>query len=284
MFFNSMIRNILNSTDVLFLGIFATPGLVGLYGAADRVSYFVVAPLIALNVIFSPIIAEFHSRGEHKQLEHMFKIVTKWSFSLSWPVFLCCLVFHDAILGVFGEKYIAAGTVLIILAFGNLVDSGVGSVNYLLVMTGRPRLILANTVSSVIVNLSLALVLVPRYSINGAAWAAALTVIILNLVGLIEVYWIMRIHPYRWDILKPVVAGVIAALVGLALTQVIHVGFGHLAILGVLCLVTPFMLIYVSALALFRFDEEDMMLIEMVCAKFRGKKHPYNSTLATVRR
>lgn len=272
MFFNSMIRNILNSTDVLFLGALATTSQVGLYGAADRVSYFVVAPLIALNVVFSPIIAELHSHGKRKQLENMFKVVTKWSFSLSWPVFLCCLVFHDAILGVFGEKYIAAGIVLIILAFGNLVDSGVGSVNYLLVMTGRPRIILLNTVSSIVVNVSLALILIPRFSIEGAAWAAALTVIVLNLVGLIEVYLFMGIHPYRWDILKPVVAGAIAALVGLAMIQGIHVGFGHLAILGVLGLVIPFTLVYVSVLVLFRFDEEDMMVIGMVRAKFVRKK------------
>ncbi len=273
MFFNSMIRNILNSTDVLFLGALAATSQVGLYGAADRVSYFVVMPLIALNVIFSPVIAELHARGEHKQLANMFKIVTKWSFSLSWPIFLSCLVFHDAILGIFGAKYIAAGLVLIILAFGNLVDSGVGSVNYLLVMTGRPRVILVNTVITVVVNVTLAILLVPRYGIIGAALAAALAVLILNVVGLIEVYWIMKIHPYRWDILKPLAAGIIASLVTAPLAAVIHPGYGHLAILGALCLVMPLVIVYVALLALFRFSEEDVMVFETVRAKL-GKKKP----------
>ncbi|MDQ2714031.1 MAG: oligosaccharide flippase family protein [Chloroflexota bacterium] len=272
MFFNSMIRNILNSTDVLFLGALAATSQVGLYGAADRVSYFVVMPLIALNVIFSPIIAEFHSRGEHAQLANMFKIVTKWSFSLSWPIFLGCLVFHDAILGIFGAKYIAAGWVLIILAFGNLVDSGVGSVNYLLVMTGRPRVILVNTVTTVVVNVALAILLVPRYGIIGAALAAALAVVILNVVGLIEVYWIMKIHPYRWDMLKPLVAGIIASLATAPLAALIHPGYGHLAILGALCLVMPLVIVYVALLALFRFSEEDVMVFETVRAKLGKRK------------
>ncbi|GAC1652309.1 MAG: hypothetical protein NVS4B12_23650 [Ktedonobacteraceae bacterium] len=273
MFFNSMIRNILNSTDILFLGAVATQGELAFYGSADRVSYFVVAPLIALNAIFSPVIAEYHSRGEHKQLENMFKIVTKWSFSLSLPVFLCCLIFHDAILGIFTEKYTAAGLVLVILAFGNLVDSGVGSVNYLLVMTGRPRVILTNTVTTVVVNILLALLLVPHFKILGAAFAAALTIVILNIVGLIEVYWIMKIHPYRWDTLKPILAGGVACVVGLFLNRFIHVGYGHRAILGTLfALILPFLLSYVATLALLRFSEEDTMVFDMVRAKFGKSK------------
>ncbi|QBD81751.1 hypothetical protein EPA93_39580 [Ktedonosporobacter rubrisoli] len=272
MFFNSMIRNVLNSTDILFLGAFATTAQIGLYGAADRVSYFVVAPLIALNMIFSPVIAEYHSHKKHQQLASMFKVVTKWSFSLSWPIFLCCCIYNQAILGVFGEKYVAAGLVLIILGFGNLVDSGVGSVNYLLVMTGRPRVILTNTVATVVVNIALALFLVPRFGILGAAAAAALTLTLLNIVGLIEVYWIMRIHPYRRDILKPLIAGGVASLVGMLLARFVHVGYGHLAILGTIGLLGMFMLVYASMLMALRFSEEDMMVLDMVRARLAKKK------------
>src|SRR5690242_8686169 len=106
----------------------------------------------------------------------MFKVVTKWSLTLSWPIFLCCLVFHRAILGVFGQSYTAGWLVLVTLALGNLVDAGVGSVNYLLVMTGRPRILLMNTLGTVFVNVTLALLLIPRLGVTGAAVAAALTV------------------------------------------------------------------------------------------------------------
>lgn len=272
MFFNTMIRNVLNSTDVLFLGVLATQSQIAFYGAADRVSYFVVAPLLALNAIFSPMIAEYHAKGQKGQLESMFKVVTKWSFSLSWPIFLCFVVFHGAILGVFGKQYTQASLVLILLSLGNLVDAGVGSVNYLLVMTGRPRVILFNTVTTMVLNVTLAVLLVPRLTIVGAALAAALTVIILNVVALIEVYWFMRIQPYRWDTLKPVLAGGVAALVGWLLTHVIPVSYGHKAIFNALALVIPFMLVYVGILALLRFSEEDILVFQTVRTKFGKKK------------
>lgn len=271
MFFNSMIRNILNSTDVLFLGAFVATGQIGLYGAADRVSYFVVAPLIALNVIFSPTIAEYHAHNEHKPLAALFKVVTKWSLTLSWPVFLCCLVFHDIILGVFGERYTAGGLVLITLAFGNLVDSGVGSVNYLLAMTGRPRIILINTVGTVVVNITLALLLIPRFGVMGAAVAAALTVTLLNSVGLVQVYWIMKIHPYRWDMYKPLLAGGVTSILGWTLLPLVHTTYGHAAIFEALTLVITFTLVYVALLALLGFSEEDKMAFEMVTTKLKKK-------------
>jgi len=271
MLFNSMIRNILNSTDILFLGGFVVTSQIGLYGAADRVSYFVVAPLIALNVIFSPIIAEYHARNEHKQLATMFKVVTKWSLTLSWPVFLCCLIFHHAILGVFGQGYTTGWLVLITLALGNLVDAGVGSVNYLLVMTGRPRTLLMNTIGTVIVNITLALLLIPHFGVTGAAVAAALTVTILNGVGLLEVYWIMKIHPYRQDTWKPLLAGALTAIFGYMLLPIVHTGYGHLAIPGTLVLVGSFVVVYGALLAMLGFSEEDKMVFEMASARLRKK-------------
>jgi O-antigen/teichoic acid export membrane protein len=272
MFFNSMIRGILNSTDILFLAAFALPAAVGIYGVADRMSVFVLMPLGALNIIFSPMITDYYARNAHTQLASMFKTVSKWSISLSLPVFLCFFIFHDAILGVFNKDYMAGSTVLIILSLGNLIDAGTGSVEQLLGMTGRPRVILANTVTTVIANVGLAFLLVPRFGIIGAAVAASLAVIILNTLCLIEVYWIMRIQPYRWDLLKPAVAGGVASAVGLVLLRLIHIDYGYAAIPGTLALVTAFTLVYVLILIVLRFSEEDLMVLHAIRAKLGNKK------------
>lgn len=270
--FNSFVQNILNSTDVLFLAAFGTAAQVGLYAAADRVSFVVLMPLIALNTIFAPLIAENYAQGEHEQLVSMSKLVTKWAFSLSLPVFLCFCVFHEAILSIFSREYTAAGAVLIILSIANLIDAGVGSIGDLLVMTGHTRVILANTVVAITVNIGLSFLLVPRFNVIGAAVASAVALVIPNLAGLVEVYWILKILTFRRDMLKPVLAGGAASVVGLLLLRVIHVGYGYRALLGVLGLVIPFMLVYVLMLALLRFSEEDMMVFDAVWSRFGRKQ------------
>ncbi len=268
---NSFIQTVLDSTDMLFLVVFATSAQIGLYSAADRLSVLVLMPFYTLNTIFAPLIADYFARDKHEQLAKLAKVVTKWMFSLSLPVFLCFCVFHEPILSIFSKDYTAASTVLIILSFGNLVDAGTGSTGSILVMTGHTRLILANTVATIIVNIGLALWLVPHFNIIGAAVAAAMAIIIFNVAYFIEVYWILKINTLRWDMLKPIAAGVVASVVGLFLLHVIHVGFGYRAIFGVLGLVIPFILVYGLVLTLLGFSKEDMMVLDAVRAKF-GKK------------
>src|SRR5579871_1219101 len=265
---NSFIQSIMNSADVLFLTVFASAAQVGLYAAADRASAIVIMPLLALNTIFSPLIAEYYALGEHKLISNLFRVVTKWSFSLSLPIFLCFVVFHEAILGIFTKGYTSAGAALIILAFGNLINAGTGLTGSLLLMTGQTRVLLANTAVSIAFNAGVAFLLVPHFNVVGAAIAAASAVIALDLVSLIEVVFILKLFPLHWDLLKPVAAGSISSILGLFLLHFIHVGYGYRAIPGTLALIIPFMLVYAIVMALLRFSKEDMIVVDAIRAKF----------------
>jgi O-antigen/teichoic acid export membrane protein len=271
LFFSSFIVNIMNSTDVLFLATFATAAQVGLYAAADRVSTLVLVPPTVLTSVFSPLIAEYYAHREHEQLANLSKLVAKWCFSLSLPVCLCFYVFHEAILGIFSREYTEAGIVLIILSFGNLIFAAVGPAGNLVAMTGHTRLILADTVVTIMVNIGLSFLLVPRFNVIGAAVAAALGLVIPSVAVFIQAYWILKILTFRWDMLKPVIAGGVATIVGLFLLRVIHVGYGYQAIFGTLGLVIPFWLVYVLVLVLLRFSKEDMVVFDAVRAKFASK-------------
>lgn len=271
MSFNSLIQSVMNSADVLFLTVFATAAQVGLYAAADRASTIIVMPLLGLNTIFSPLIAEYYALEEHEQIANLFRVVTKWSFSLSLPVFLCFFIFHEAILSIFSKGYTAAAAALIILSFANLINAATGLTGSLLLMTGHTRVILANIGVSILFNAGLAYVLVPRFNVIGAAIAAAFAVIALDVVSFIEVYCILKIFAFRRDMLKPVAAGGTASIVGLVLLHFIHVGYGYKAIVGTLGLVIPFMLVYIFTLVVLRFSEEDMLVLHAIRAKF-GKK------------
>ena len=268
----SLIQAVLNSTDVLFLTIFATAAQVGLYAAADRTAMFAVMPLLALSTMFSPLIAEYYAHQKYEQLNSLCSVVTKWALSLSFPIFLCCLIFRGAILSIFSREYTAAGDALVILAFGNFIYACAGPMGNLLVMAGQTRVVLANTVANILLNIGLGLLLVPRFNVTGAAVAAALSFIIPSVLTVCEAYWILKIIPFRWDMLKPVAAGGVASLAGLALLEVIHVGYGYRALFEVLGLLIPFALVYVLMLAALRFSEEDMMVFETVRARLKRKR------------
>ena len=272
MSFNSLIQSVMNSADVLFLTAFSTAAQVGLYAAADRASAIIIMPLLALNTIFSPLIAEYYAQNEHGQIANLFKIATKWSFTLSLPLFLCFFVFNEPILSIFSKGYTEASMALIILSLGNLINAGTGLTGTLLLMTGHTRVILANITVSIAFNAGLAYLLVPHFNVVGAAIAAASAVVALDLVSLIEVICILKIWAFRWDMLKPLAAGATASIVGLLLLRFIHVGYGYRAIFGTLGLILPFMLVYISVLALLRFSTEDQLVFDTVRAKLGKNK------------
>src|SRR5207245_7871011 len=128
----------------------------------------------------------------------------------------------DAILGIFGPQYTTGWLVLALLCLGNLVIAGTGSALQLLSITKRLRVISISSILTIILNVGLCFILVPRFDILGAALAAALTDTFINGLSTIQVYWIMRLHPYRWDVCKPLVAGGAASLVGLLLLHFVR--------------------------------------------------------------
>jgi O-antigen/teichoic acid export membrane protein len=272
MVLNAFVQNALSFSDVILLAVFTSSALVGIYAAADRLGFTITIPFAALSMVFSPLIAEYYTRGEHQQLANMFKIVTKWSFSLGFLVFLCLCIFHEAILSIFSRGYISGGNALIILSLGYLANTALGPANYLLLMAGRPRIFLTNMIVTLIINFILIFVLVPRFNIVGAALSSTCAEITLDLLGFIEVFCLMKIHPYRWDMFKPIVAGGTASGIALLLLQFIHLNDGLLPKLETLGLIILFILIYILTLALLRFSEEDMIVFNAILTKLGRKK------------
>jgi O-antigen/teichoic acid export membrane protein len=271
MLFTQMTASLIQSTDVLSLGVFSTASQVSLYRVADRVSSLIDMPFYAITAIFSPTIAELHVRGEHKKLASMYALVTRWAFTLSLPVFLCSIVFSKPILRIFGGGYTAGGAALAILAAGNMINSATGPAGNILAMTGRVRILWFNTALQVSVNLALIFTLVPRYALLGAAMASSLTVIVFNLVAVVEVWWTTKAQPYRWEMVKPVVAGIAASAFGLLLLRVTGLRTrSDVWTLAYTCmLVGAFVVVYALALVRMGLTSDDKMIFAAIRAKFR---------------
>ncbi|MBZ5599824.1 MAG: flippase [Acidobacteriia bacterium] len=184
-------------TDKILIGFFLDPRAVGVYAVAAALVAFVPILLQSVNQIFSPTIADLHFRGENELLGRMFQTLTKWILGLTLPLAVVVMIFARPLMGIFGHDFEFGWPILVIGAAGQLVNCGVGSVGYLLLMSGNQRRLIRVQViaSSVMVLLNLALI--PRWGIVGAAVAAALTNVISNTLNLREVRNTLRLSPYN---------------------------------------------------------------------------------------
>jgi O-antigen/teichoic acid export membrane protein len=279
-FLTTIIDTVLDSIDTILLAVFGVTAVaIGQYGAAIRLSAFIAMPLLSLNNIFAPTIAELHSQGEMKRLESMFKIMTKWSIVFSLPIFLIMVLFSPFLLAIPGASFAPAWPLLIAFSLGAMINAGTGAVGYMLLMTGYQRLSFLNSLVAVAVNIGLGIWLTPLYGAMGTAISTGLAICALNLMRMLQVRMLLKMHPYRLDSLKPVAAGLISSvLIGLLLYLIysedlgVYLVIGH-AILSVQLLLIPvFLALYIWFLVLFGGSPEDEIVLKAMRKKFmRGK-------------
>ena len=122
------------------------------------------------------------------------------------------IVFAARLMRIFGPDFESGWPVLVIGAVGQLVNCGVGSVGYLLLMSGNQKRLIkvqfVMTIISVVTNLSL----IPTLGMVGAALAAAGVNVGGNVWNLYEVRKALGISPYNRSYFLLSIPGVSAVL------------------------------------------------------------------------
>jgi len=198
-------------TDTLLLGRLATAAEVGIYTIVQRLLSPAQTVSTSTAQMLAPRIAAEHAHGERATLEVMLKRVTFWNVSLAIPVFAMLLLVPDALLRLFGEAYTAGATALAVLAAGQLFNAATGPLGQVINMSGRPYLTLVNNAAVATLNVVGCLVLIPRYGMTGAACSTTASIVLVNLVKLVQVRVLFAINPFRPETLRAVGAGAVGA-------------------------------------------------------------------------
>jgi O-antigen/teichoic acid export membrane protein len=254
--------------DKILIGYYLSARQVGIYAISATLVAFVPIILQSVNQIFAPTIADLHARGERELLGRIFQTLTKWILGLTVPLAGVMIIFAPGLMRIFGHEFEAGWPILVIGTAGQLVNCAVGSVGYLLLMSGEQRRLIRVQALMAVVMVLLSLLLIPRWGIIGAAAGAAITNAVSNFLCLGQVRQALGLSPYNRSyvrLLVPVMVtvGVLLGLrFGLSTIRpewvVIGAGvaLGYLAFIGV-------------ALA-FGLNADDRLIAEAVWSRARG--------------
>lgn len=176
----SMVQ-ITNWSDTFILGIMDSAENVGIYNVALRIANLTSLSLLAFTSMSAPKFAEFYSNNDMKSLKKVTSHTTKLIFWTSVPFLVLILLFPASIMGIFGEEFKVGGLTLVFIAIGQFVNAISGSVGSFLKMTGRQAFFRNVMIVTMILSIGLNILLIPKYGINGVAFATMLTTIIKNL-------------------------------------------------------------------------------------------------------
>jgi O-antigen/teichoic acid export membrane protein len=254
--------------NTLLIGYFLFPDDVGVFGAAHSLAMLGLLVVNAFVSIFAPVISDLSNRKQYEKLKSLFKGITKWILTLSLPIFILMIYYAEDIIRLtYGEKFIQGASVLVILSIALLINSFIGSSGLLTAMSGKPKIELVNLGIVLFINAILSVMLIPRYGIQGAAYATLGAFILLNLLRIIEVGMLFHMHPFRRDLFKPFLAGGLSFLFLFLLVNHLPLSLTPTATFFGGSLV--FMCIYGLIILSLGLGEEDKMVIEKIKGKIK---------------
>ncbi|HUO13954.1 MAG TPA: flippase [Verrucomicrobiae bacterium] len=254
--------------DRVALGFYRSAREVGIYSVASAMVVYVPVVLSSINQIFAPMIADLHTRGEHVLLARLFQSLTKWVIALTFPLALVIIIFARPFMRIFGPGFESGWPILVIGTIGQLVNCGVGSVGYLLLMSGNERRLMKVQFVMAAVMVAFSIALVPLWGIIGAAVASATTNIGVNAWNLFEVRGSLGILPYNRGYLRLLLPSAVILFVELLVKR--YMNLFHHDWIAVACALVSGYLIFAAIILLSGLDSDDRLIASAIWSRIRG--------------
>lgn len=176
---------LLSWVSVIILGRYVTESQIGIFNAAYKIGLSVQLFMLTINIIISPRVADLYHHKKWEELKKFIHHSTRIIAVISLPVAFLILIFNKWFLGFFGTGYIEGTMVLNIITISTLINAASGNVDQILYMTDNQKVFFRIILISLIANIILNMIFIPKFGINGAAISILITNILMNFLSLI---------------------------------------------------------------------------------------------------
>lgn len=181
----------------IFLAYFKESESVAYFKVAMQSVILITIGLKSINAVIMPDIAVTFKKGNLKKTQRLLTKSVRLSCLFSMPILLFLLMFGDiVIIAFFGEAYLPAYPVLIILCVGQLFNILMGSVGLVLNMTNNEKHSLKTLVATLFVFVTLLCILIPMFSIVGAAISVSCSMILWNVLMAVDVWKLTKLKTW----------------------------------------------------------------------------------------
>jgi O-antigen/teichoic acid export membrane protein len=170
------------NADIVMLGALANADLAGIYKAATRGADIVMFPSAMISLSLAPLISRLHTAGDMQRLQRGITKTTRVGVALALPVAIVLLLFSDWFLGLFGSEFTAGSGALRLLIAAQTITALAGPAGWILVMSGHEKSAATGLGVSVVLNIILNALLIPKFGLNGAAAATMISTLCWNLI------------------------------------------------------------------------------------------------------
>ena len=172
----------IGEAHIWILGAVSTEDEVAVYGAAFRVAKFVIIPLLVINSVIPPMIAQLMAQGKKKEVERILRATATVAGVPSIIIVAILGLFAANLMGfLFGEFYEKGSMMLLVLILAQAINSLTGSPGVLLMMSGHQGIVMKFALLSGAIGVLCSLLLVSKLGGLGVSIGVAAGMVSHNL-------------------------------------------------------------------------------------------------------
>lgn len=171
----------MHTSDIVLLGYFGGTDDVAAFRAVFPAAHMNQVVMSSFALLFTPLAARMFARNDEEGINELYWQTAIWIAVFSFPVFALTFSLAGPVtVGLFGARYEDSALILALLALGYYFNAALGFNGLTLKVFGRLRYIVTINTAVAVLNIVVALLLIPRYGAYGAAFATAGTLVLHN--------------------------------------------------------------------------------------------------------
>ncbi len=200
---SSVIFAMIQQFDVVIVGSLLGNADAGAYFAAQKTAMLLSLVLIAAGLVSAPTMASLFHSGKFVELQRLCRNLSVAIAAVTVVGFVFLILLGHQLLRLFDPHFVTAYPILLIIAFGCMVDAVSGPNAYLMQMTSFERPYLKVMAVCYLIVILAQIILIPRYGSLGAAFASAGGVILWNLWSILILRKRAGLDPSLLSIIRP---------------------------------------------------------------------------------
>ena len=210
--FVAFAHTIFNRTDSVMLGAFGQMTETGWYNAAHRITDAALIPSLIIAASFFPVMSIAFSESE-RRLQRVWNYRMGIAVTLAIPLIAGGLALAPQIIDfVYGPSFAPSVLAFRILMAAAGVVFLVGPFSQALIVSNQQRRNFWIALSAALVNVILNLVLIPHYSLYGAAAATLTTMVLMLVLSCASMLRLTSVSPFNAELLRCVVVAALSVV------------------------------------------------------------------------
>lgn len=206
----------MGKSDLLFIGYFVNPALVGIYGAAYEISSMITKIKAAIEPTLPSLMQKIHHENNKEKVREWFTRSMFWTLLPTTAIAGFEMLDPDFFMSFFkfDSAYQMYFMVLPILAFGRLFHAVFGLIDSPLYMVDHSHSSMRISLVNFILNISLFAILIPKVGVIGAGIGYTISAILTTVYRLYLSKKIFQFIPVNWSFMIPVTSLVTGLVIG----------------------------------------------------------------------